>query len=180
MPYVRGIKDLIAQPLYDRMTVATSGTTSLAFFQTPIGQSSKTLLHTNMRLAGQVSAHQESLVIGIQVQPVIVDAHTLADLYGVFNGGYMVFTIQQKTFFESPLLFLPGGGGITGTTTANADIMATNAFPAVANMFHLSYPIKLSNGQTFDVTLYWGTAPTPGTAMELYVKLHGYMKRPVL
>lgn len=178
--YLKGVKDVIAQPLYDRMTVATSGTTSLAFFQTPIGQSSKTLLHTNMRLAGQVSPHQESLVIGLQVQPVIVDAHTYAELVTVFNSGHLVFTIQQKTFYETPLSFVPAGGGITGSTVVNAELIATNGFPAAANKIDLAYPVKLSNGQTFDVTLYWGTAPTLTTAMELYVKLLGYMKRPVL
>lgn len=185
MPKLKGVWDLIKQPLYDRNTVTTSNTTSLTFFQTPVGQSSKTRRDTNMALAGQVSAHQEALVIGIQLKPVLVAAHTFTELANqVINGGYLVFTVMQKTFLELPLLALPGGSAIVShpTTTQNNTLVdrMSLGWPIDPNMFKLDYPVKLEKGQNFDVTLYWPTAPSLTTAMDLYVLLCGYMKRPVL
>lgn len=181
MPKIAGLVNYIDQPLYDRVTVATSGTTQLTAFQTPIGQSSKTLLHTNMRLAGQIGQHQEALIYAVRLVPVLLTAHTYTELANnVINAGYMVFEVMQKTFLELPLLLIPAGAGIVSQTTLNAQSHMTNGFAANANKHRLSYPIKLNRGQNWTVTLNWGSAPSLTTAMELYVVLDAYVKRPVL
>lgn len=181
MPAIKGLVNYIDQPLYDRVTVATSGTTQLTAFQTPLGQSSKTLLHTNMRLAGQIGVYQEALVYAVRLVPIFLDAHTYSEAANqVINAGYLILDVMQKTFLELPMLLIPGGAGIMGSTTANNDVILTNGFSVNANKHRLAYPIKLNKGQNFSVTLNWGTAPTLTTAMELYVILDSYVKRPVL
>lgn len=181
MPKIKGLVNYIDQPLYDRVTVATANTTQLTAFQTPLGQSSKTTLHTNMRLAGQISTHQEALIYALRLVPVLVAAHTYSELANqVMNAGYLVFEIMQKTFLELPLLLTPGGAGIMGSTTANNAVILTNGFAANANKHRLAYPVKINKGQNFSVTLNWGTAPSLTTAMDLYVVLDAYIKRPVL
>ena len=55
------------QTLYDFQTYAAAGATSFTFFQTPTGQSGKTLADTNIETAGTLPAPKHLLVQSIEI-----------------------------------------------------------------------------------------------------------------
>lgn len=94
-------------PLYDYTTYPAAGSSSLKFFQAPVGQAGKTVVDTNMKAAGSLPAGTAYLVTGVQVEfypgvaiSGIVTSKFADDIYTVYRQGYLVFTIGSKEYIN--------------------------------------------------------------------------------
>ena len=190
---VEGIK----ASLYDFQTYATAGTTQMTFFQTPIGQSSKTKYDTNMEAAGSLPNPKNFLVTGIEVMFFPGSAVSIygagavnkgiLDQMAIFKSGYLEMFIGSKTYLtEAPLGVFPPSVGLSGfaarsdTTTAGATQAAQDGYAVWAGEpYKMNPPILLEPTQNFNVTLNWPTAvATPsGVDGRIGVRLRGLLYR---
>jgi hypothetical protein len=87
MPFIPGVGDVLTQPLYDEITIANAGTAQAVFFTQPVGQGGKTLLNTNMQLAGQIQAGYNMKVLAIAINFRI--GALLVNLKTILDTGFM-------------------------------------------------------------------------------------------
>lgn len=192
-----GAIEAIYEPLYDYQTYPAAGTSTLSFFQNPVGQNSTTLEDTNMRAAGSMPSPQQFLVTNIQVdfRPGIspttlgaADANSFTkDAEKILSQGVLRFTVGSKDYLVSfplglfpPVNRLTGYAALSNATTAAAGL-ATRIDYAQAGgpMFQLT-PVLLQSTQNFVVRLEWpdGVVATPSTvAGRIGVRLGGYLYR---
>jgi len=185
------------QPLYDRVNVATTVPTSLGFFSLPQGQSAtliaatagatvvKSYRDTNMQNANVVPTKLFKFVgisIGfVQVPTSAAHATNALDRDLVIQGGYMQFKIVDKDILYAPLMTLPvmNPYAAAATTANNVNFLASNPGGGQGNlMYKLPIPITLNPYENFQVILYWTQTTTLTTTCDLYVFLHGFMRRP--
>lgn len=102
------------QPLYDsEVALAAAPNNDLVFYQRPIGQANsagvqKTLLHTNMRSAGQLGVPLSFDLFGFNVR--VPKDITLTDFRSIFGTGVFEFTWGQDTVgLQVPLEDVPAG-----------------------------------------------------------------------
>lgn len=172
--------EAVQWPLYDSVEIATSATTSLEFFQVPIGQSSKTQLDTNMRSAGQITMGNYYSVysIGVGLRDGAATSIPVAEAREILYTGYLVFTIAEREYLSGPLYLFPLGGGLAGPGSGAAAMEASNNGMAAANVrYFLKRKIVLRKNENFQVTCKWPTAPTPTTAIKLVVVFDGVLVR---
>lgn len=190
-------KEAIRTTLYDSVTYAAAGQTSLQLFQNPKGQGGKTVADTNMTLAGQLPAGQAFLIEGISFICVPTANPTgtaaannyLNDVYTFGKAGSLNLFISNKSYLdEAPLQKFPATVGLeTGvalavaTTNANTDLYAKTQYAAWGGQFYDLSPAALMLVPTtnFSVTLSWPTAlALPSNAdMKIFCNLHGIMYR---
>lgn len=183
----------ISADLYDYQTYAQAGQTSLNFFQTPLGQNSKTIVDTNMQLAGQLPTGQKFLVTGIQVDfmggnvasatGAIVAANT-NDMKIVGEGGALTFTIGVKNYYQAaPLKRFPaaqyvcGDFAISDTTTAAASRVTKIELPKFGGMPCNINPVMIPSTESFGVALTWPTALAVSVAGRIGIRLSGMLYR---
>ena len=198
--------EVTRQTLYDTLTYASAGQTSLTFFQDPIGQNSKTRADTNMESAGQLPAPKHFLVESIEilmfpgVSPVTV-SNTAAtdavvsnfanDIYTFQKSGFLDLFIGSKSYLaDAPL------GKFPPKTKLEIEFAATLQFKqaAAANEagqitmdyasmcgrpYFIDPNITLIPTQNFNVTLNWPTAVAlpSGTNARVQVALDGLLYR---
>jgi hypothetical protein len=192
-------REIIWNPLYDYITYAQAGQTSLTFFQNPVGQSSKTYADTNMKLAGQLPYPQAFLMTGLQVElfpdalpgrggldPQTAVASNWNDMWEVFESGYLVLTIGDKEYIkEGPLGKFPpsyrlgGTAALTDTTTAAATQLSIVDYAAFCGAPYRVIPFTIPNSQNFNVQLIWPTAVGITAACRIGITLLGYLYRAV-
>lgn len=196
---VAGIRDNIAQPLYDTVLVAT-GTTLATFFQVPVGQgidpwnavgvtSAKTLAATNMDLAGQLPAGYSFQLNGFRIAfPWNV---TQADISGVLNAAVFQFQVGSKPFLTVPVTTVPSGNGPFGfysQAAAATAAIVTSGYPTMQNGFAIGRkPLMLGSTENFVARILWpANTPTVTTTgfqtasnLPIRVYLDGYLSRPV-
>ena len=173
------------QTLYDFQTYGSAGATSFTFFQTPAGQSSKTLADTNIETAGTLPAPKHLLVQSIEVylfpgvNPVTVNnaADTVADatnfandVYALQKSGFLDFFIGSKSYLtEAPIGRFPpktqletefGFALQTGQAAAAALTAQISGDYAVfsGRPYMINPWILLTPTQNFNVTLNFPTA----------------------
>jgi hypothetical protein len=194
--------DPLRQPLYDRVVTADpiAAGTVLQFFQTPIGQAGKTLLDTNMRLAGQIPAGHvfECWSPRVVVAPItITDIGLLAvinnasDVYRIIHGGFIDFAIVSSRKLQVPIFFLPAGAGVSGfaaltsiggagSNTGNV-LAATNGEPNnTAPMTLAPFPVVIPPTQTFTFEMTFPVAIDLFGVVSIWVVLDGILHRPAL
>jgi hypothetical protein len=201
-PVYPGLHEIITQPEYDSFSVAAGAAvpSQSVLFQNPIGQSSKTLLNTNMLAAGQLPAPQKFSVRAIRLG--IRNDAVPADMVSFLWGTYCVFSVSQKPYLQCPAVLLTAGFGaylpaisqLNPVETGTASIvgyMTSNGVPDQANIYALSRPIQIEQNEQFSftinapstITLTAATgspAPTPpGTGLTTYVFLDGELSRAV-
>lgn len=189
----------IRQSLYDIQTYAQAGQTQIKFFQTPVGQSSRTKADTNMLTAGSLPAPQSFLVQSVQiwfepgaaVTPTLDDqiAQTqfINDVWKVMKqGAYVELTIGSKTYFtEAPLARFPCANrlavtaAIADTTTAGASGENSAGYAAASGAVYKVPGYYIPQNQNFDVTIYWPTAVSISAAGKIGVIMDGVLYRSV-
>jgi len=191
-------KEVIRQSLYDTAVYnGATGQTELSFFQTPMGQNSKTFADTNMQLAGQLPAGKSFLIEGIglyllpnsmpnTVSDDVANAKQfLNDVYTVAKGGHLQLYISSKNYLEeSPLMCFPAQTGIESAPALSisaADSLAQSDYASLAGQPYMLSPANLMLVPTtnFSVTLRWPTVvPLPSAEnMRIVCKLYGVMYR---
>ena len=184
------------QPLYDRVNYAAAGATQLSFFSVPQGQTAtiirngtatantvKGYLETNMQNANVVPTKMFKFV-GISLayvhltEGLITNPNDRDELRG---GGYFQFRIVDKDILYLPLVAMPEVNPMVAVaTTANVTSVAAQAGGGGYGvpMYKLPIPITLNPYENFSVTLNWPTAQVIAFAVDVYVILQGFMRRP--
>jgi len=185
------LQDVIAQPLYDTVTLPMAGATRLTFFSVPLGQGAtafgagtKHLGDTNMELAGQLAAGFAFKLLGFRLAfPWNIP---IADLVLGINGAAFRFFVAAKEFLRVPARTVPSGNAAFITTNAGSTAAAnvasgTSGWPSMQNGFAVGRkPLDMGAGENFSVTLEWGggvQAISAATFITIY--LDGFMGRPV-
>jgi hypothetical protein len=188
---VRGLRDTIAQPLYDTVPLAAAGATKLTFFAVPLGQGTtafgtgaKHLGDTNMDLAGQLAAGYAFQLQGFRF--ALPWNIPIADLILAFNGAVFRFFVGSKPFLQVPLRTVPSGNGAFVSTnagsTATANVASgTSGWPSMQNGFSIGRkPLILGATENFQVTLEWqGGVQAISAQTFITIYLDGYLGRPV-
>jgi hypothetical protein len=181
MPYIPNVGDILTQPLYDEIPVLAAGTTQLVFFSQPVGQAAKTLLNTNMQLAGQLQVGYQMKVMAIAISFRV--ATLLANIKTCLDTGFGQFNIGSKWWWQSPLRFLPGGLGILGFSDLGAATAGnaawSNGSPDPKAMYTLRQPVDITATESFNFTIQYAAAVTPTVDTPLTVALHGELTRTV-
>lgn len=190
---VRNVKDVTWNPLYDYQTYPAAGGTTFTFFQVPIGQSSKTLADTNMRLAGQLSAGEAFLITGVQVELYLAAASLATDdatveyaeeFYSVMTAdAYLQLNVLNKDFVQQgPLIkFLPDqhfemNSAISTADTTTPATHSSSIMQVIGKTYEI-IPIALSANQSFDVSINFSSAVAVTADAKIGVSLRGYRIR---
>lgn len=179
-----GVVETIYQPLYDYQTLAATATSAQAFFQTPLGQSGKTLSDTNMELAGQIPKGQNFLITGVQVEILPGVSPTdatirefLNDVYAVSKGGVLVLRIGSKEYIrQGNLMKFPPVNRIDGIAATGLAAESTN-YAAPAGREFTVVDLLLTSNQNFSVELRDLPALPSGVAGRVGITLNGYLMR---
>lgn len=194
--------DPLRQPLYDRVVSADpiAAGTVMQFFQTPIGQAGKTLLDTNLRLAGQIPAGHvfecwspRAVIAPADITQVGILAaqNAASDVHRVIHGGFVDFGVVSSRKLQCPLFFLPAGAGVSGfaamasiggagANTGNV-LAATNGEPNnTAPMTLAPFPIVIPPTQTFTFEVTFPVAVDLVAAINIWIVLDGILHRPAL
>lgn len=194
-----GMEEGVWQPLYDYHDFSNvAGTTTESYFQTPIGQSSKTLADTNMESAGQLPRPKFFLITSVHVAffPTVTPTSVQAaagesqfnDAYTLLQTGYLELFVGSKTYLnDGPLMRFPpdyrlaGAAAVADATTPAADLVSKIDYATAAGPNYSIVPILLEPNQNFTVTLHWPSgspALNGGTGTSrLGVYFNGYLYR---
>ena len=183
------LQDVIAQPLYDTVTLPAVGATKLTFFAVPLGQGTtsfgtgaKHLGDTNMDLAGQLPSGFGFKMMGIRLATPWNFLNIDAAIY--INGAVLRLFIGAKEFLKVPARTIPAGNGpfITGTGVAAVGQTAFNSgWPSMQNGFAIGRkPLDLGPTENFQATLEWqGGVQAISALVPLTMYLDGFLGRPV-
>ncbi len=198
----RGEYEGIRQTFYDSATYIAAGQTQLQFFQTPRGQSSKTIADTNMTSAGQLPQPQHFLVESIEILlfPGVLPTTKLTtiaasefanDMYTVEKSGSLNFFIGSKTYLEeAPIGRFPPKTKMGSESAhaiselqavaADSELQVSTDYAAWSGRpYYLDPPVLLVPNQNFSVTLNWpAVVALPSLAdAKMYVVLDGILYR---
>jgi hypothetical protein len=188
---LKGLRDSIAQPLYDTVALPAAGATKLTFFALPLGQGTtafgtgaKHLGDTNMDLAGQLAAGFAFQVMGFRL--MFPWNLPLADLIIAINGAAFRFFVGAKEFLRVPARTIPSGNGpfisTNAGSTATVNVAAgTSGWPSMQNAFAVGRkPLFMIATENFSVTMEWqGGVQAISAQTFLTVVLDGFLGRPV-
>lgn len=172
---IKGFKDVITQPLYDTLDIANGANGDFQFFTTPIS-TGKTLFETNLRSAGEIERGKLFWLYGFSyyfnTSRIIGDDYE--DLIGT-GKPYITFTLLDKVYWESPLIFIPA---FTGYFNADAITNTDTVTPFnQIKYLALSKPIKIWGKQSFSLKLTIQAALTLSKTYAMTFYLHGTMAR---
>lgn len=196
-------KEVVRQTLYDFTSYAAAGQTQLSFFQTPKGQSGKTIADTNMSIAGMLPKPQQFLVESIEIYffpgvlPVTYSAAAMAasefmnDVYTFGKSGSFNFFTQSKTYLEeAPLGRFPPKTRLEGDFAAAmqrhqaaaadaTDLVQMDYAAMIGRPYRVEPKILLEEGTNFSATMNWPSvvALPSGQAARVGVVLDGLLIR---
>ena len=181
---IPGKVEELAWTLFDYQDYAAAGVASQRFFQTPEGQSGKTLGDTNMQFAGSIPAGQFFLIQSIEVdfQPLAANiggaSLYLDDVEAVALNGALQLNIGSKPYEKNaPLGAFPCSFRLAGFAAA-AGAEAANeilTFAKNAGRIREIVPLGLVSTQNFDVTLT--ELPAVSVLSRIGVRLNGRLFR---
>lgn len=177
--------EVVDLPVYDDFSFnASTAVTPINLFQVPIGQSGKTDADTSLVQAGQLEGGQAFRVCSIELK--VLPTVTVGDMASFGQNCTLNFTISSgRTYWKTPLIFLPGGSvpivNAAATTAATTTIdSASNGFPSCGNVMPLKYPVTIGDGEHFswklDVQTAFSTSST-GTGYKAWLVMHGDLFR---
>jgi len=184
MPRIPGLLERIQQPLYDRNTVATTGTAQLNFFQVPLGGTNpgaaapKTHVETNMDQGGSLPYPKNFEIHAIRL--INQYDSIVADLNIIYNTSWFRLFIGTKDYLVVNTFMLTAGVGLDGVATGSTDVASvTNGRPDQRGIYVLAEPIDLIPQQNFRCEINFPSTPTLSSPTDLSVYLDGFFKREV-
>jgi hypothetical protein len=198
------VSEVIRQRLYDYVLYPAAGAQQISFFQNPVGQgiatalgavvgSAKTLLDTNMELAGQLPSGKEYLIESIEVKfwagasaaantytpasPAIFNAVAAAALFAqlsdvntFYQSAMLELNVLSKNYLrETPLDAFPPKAdlaldGFVASNSATTSTVGGQKAKAMGRAYYLEPTVSLQPAVNFEVKLIWPAAvPTPST-----------------
>src|SRR5579863_5132426 len=168
-PNVGNLVESLTAVLYDQVTFAQSAAfTKTVLFQTPIGQSGKTLAQTNMTFPGVLPNPYRFTIYALAVH--IANNTIPADMQNLLTNVSFSLFVNTKPYQQGPLAVFPAGRGWKLDAAANvgtvpagsAPIFSTgNGVPDPRAVFTLDIPLTIEQGEQFSVVL------NPETAFNL-------------
>ncbi len=165
-PHVPNMEETINQPYYDSASFAQAAAfTKTTLFSTPIGQGGKTLAQTNMTQANVLPNPQRLYVTALRV--FIGNDTAPVDLNNMLRNVSITITVGKKPMFEGFLGLLTAGCGGIVTAASNlgtalggaAPVFTTsNGHPDQRNVYSLTQPFPIDNGENISTTLFPETA----------------------
>ena len=184
MPRIPGLLERIQQPLYDRNTVATSGTGQLNYFQVPLGGVSagsavaKTQVQTNMDQGGSLPYPKNFEIHAIRL--INEYGSEVADLNRIYDTSWFRLFIGTKDYLVVNSFMLTAGVGLDGVVAGTTDVISVvNGRPDQRGIYVLAEPIDLIPQQNFRCEVNIPTPQTLSATVGLSVYLDGFFKREV-
>jgi len=153
--------EILRQPIYDTQSISAGAVavgTQYNLFSVPVGSSSKTLLDTNMTVAGQLP-YSEASIHGIRIHVYTRGSAGIGvnNYNQILNNCTMSFKKEDRTILEVPLYMIPSGYGLTGgviTTESTTTIEAvSNGVPSKSQFFDLLVPEKFKSRDRLQVNV---------------------------
>jgi hypothetical protein len=192
------VSEVIRQRLYDYVLYPTAGAQQISFFQNPVGQgitsaigavvgSAKTLLDTNMELAGQLPSGKEYLIESIEViywagSVATANTYTPAtpgqfaavaaaavigqvnDVNLFYQSGMLELNVLSKNYLrETPLQAFPPkadlalDGGIANNSATTSEVAFVKA-KSMGRAYYVEPEVSLQPAVNFEVKLIWPAA----------------------
>ena len=194
--------DVLTQPLYDRINIATTiPTGEQSFFANQQGVSvtiirgataaayNKTLRDTNLEVGGQVKKAFTVAGISLDYCPVTYAAGSrpsaliAQDIMTLKFGSWFKFTVLDKTILTGPCAMLPAMNPLSFATTQNDMTMLSGTADSQGGiiMYKLPVPVTIEPDNAFKVVWMFdppSTAVALNTTMDLLITLHAIMARP--
>jgi hypothetical protein len=188
MPRIPGLLERIQQPLYDRNTVATSGTGQLNYFQVPLGGTAagaavaKTQVQTNMDQGGSLPYPKNFEIHAIRL--VNQYGSAVVDLSRIYDSSWFRLFIGTKDYLVVNSFMLTAGVGLNGVANGTTNIVSVvNGRGDQRGIYVLAEPIDLIPQQNFRCEINFPTPFTAGApllaSVDLSVYLDGFFKREV-
>jgi len=184
MPRIPGLLERIQQPLYDRNTVATSGTGQLNFFQVPLGGTTagsaipKSQIDTNMDQGGSLPYPKNFEIHALRL--INQYSAAVADLNAIFNNSWFRLFIGTKDYLVVNSFMLTAGVGLDGVAAGSTDVVSvTNGRPDQRGIYVLAEPIDLIPQQNFRCEINFPTTQTLSATVGVSIYLDGFFKREV-
>jgi hypothetical protein len=190
-----GQVEAIRQSLYDFLTYAQAGQSSLSFFQVPVGQGGKTLADTNMEAAGSLPNPKRFLLESIEIHFIPLNPISalgadaaflnLLDTWAVGKSGWLNLFIGSKSYLtEAPLMRFPPTNGLLVSSMADSQTTPAAALQTKGDYvrfggkpYAVDPPIFLEPTQNFNVTLNWPALVTVTVAARIGVVMNGVLYR---
>lgn len=179
MARIEGIGERIHWPLYDAISLPTATTGAYQFLTVPLGQSSKTLVDTNMRQGGRLSGADSYEVRGFSLA---VDARAAAADAGIIaSASAFRFVVDAKEMFSiAPGGKLGGGMGVfVGVHSGTAISLPALGLPDPRAIYVLSEPFSIDAQQGFVAELVFPVAVTLTVITKVWLTVEGIMTRSV-
>lgn len=192
--------EAVTYPLYDTADYTNGITTSLTFFQTPIGQGGKTAADTNMTTSGTIASPNFFFLTGIEIQviPVITDLPSagpqadapskwINDVYQMYyTKNSCTLQIGAKNYITEPMnKFVPthrldGYAALATNLTSGAATQSIIGYTALCGVPYEIAPFLLPPNQPFQFTITWPAAVTTNSTHNpnIQVTLNGILYRP--
>ena len=196
-PNLGGVIDVITTELYDQVSVNanTAFPSPTILFQTPIGQSGKTLANTDMTAAGILPNPDRFTIWAIAVH--VANNTIPQDMTNILGNVTLQLYINNKWWSQGPLVAYPAGRGWrldsiaqlgnTADAPASSQIQysTTNGVPDPRSVALLDASVTIEQGEQFSVVLTaqtgFSTSATttypPGTGTTITVFLVGNRER---
>lgn len=182
----QALAEMISNPLYDQVTLATGFTVGSWF----IGANAQNKVLSNVPQNGILSHPKFARLGGFRVvhdQSIIGASVTAqkADILAVYYSTFVSFRIGDlKDYLTVPTWFLPAGVGIvmysdTGAVAA-ASHTFTNGWPVFGNFFRLKHLLSIPPLQQFGATINANAAVTLGASQKLWFVADAELGREVL
>jgi len=184
MPRIPGLLERIQQPLYDRNTAGTSGTTQMNYFQVPLGGTApgsavpKTQVQTNMDQGGSLPYPKNFEIHALRA--INQYQSSIADLNALYVNAWFRLFIGTKDYLVVNLFMLTAGVGLVGISAGSTDVAAaTNGFQQQRDIYVLAEPIDLIPQQNFRCEVNLPVPQVFSAPLALSIYLDGFFKREV-
>lgn len=142
------------------------------------GGTVKTKYETNMQRGNQFPPPKCMLLFSLGIQ--FDSTCLLSDIQLAMATSYLEFKIDDKVFHEGYLQFFPGGMGLQGASTNNAEAVWTNGIPAPAySRRYDEWSKYIAPEQQFSCTWYLKTAITTTADLRMRWTMDGLTDRSV-
>lgn len=182
------------QPIYDRANYAAAGTSEIAFFATPRGQSAT--LITAGTAAAKVKSYRDTnnenanviptkmfKIVGMSIGFVHSNnalATNATDRALIRDGSHFQFRIVDKDVLFLPTIFVPEVNPLmaVSTTVTATTVNSASVGGGGASMYKFPIPITLNPYENFSLALKIDGTVSVTATVDIYVVLHAYMRRP--
>lgn len=146
MPKLAGLREQRHQPRYDSLVrddaVTTVQQRTNLFQGLNLGQ----IARTNMEISSTLPSDNTAVILALRTWMSFAD-NTIYD--PTIRGLFFTFVVAEKDQFQSPIWYVPGGGGVFGHDVNTGAHHVTNGMPSHEAILKLAKPVLIPARQQF-------------------------------